>query len=575
MAKKAEAITEVTIRYDLFDLPTAQHKAGLAGLVLAIRSLKNRSENDPEAIPPENVPEVVEGPTASGVTLKFTQGTLRTLFDDHYDARTVEVAVKNKWPNTEPKRIDEIVEVNPESQKQTRTKRFIYDQVQPSGHFLRQHLPLGMAPDRDWFKLWRDMLWAIPRGNPQSRAPYEQRAADQHCKDGATAWTDVVAGFHAKSKNAVATKEVAGTLWLGAQANNAESVSFLGQVEQNLLLHFWPLTILISVPQRINADGSQEYMGYVLAIPEVADLNKFVNRFPRLLSGLPTNVRGFRPGHAVIDLPAQGALEFINSVAQIKTADHDDHPIRAISSVEFLHLDKQGNNVKLITSGRVPSDERLLAQYRDIVGTTERPTEYRNPLFKAALILALLRKKPWWGELLPLFMNRDWRFFVRAKDTPSVARDISFLPWFWDDVRTRLKAELDEFNRGKEIEETMTDANPTPGTAPPLSTLINRLVRTYVYRRAEERSGVNLPEKDVDWKSVDPKFNDEKEHVAKSLFLEYRSRRDQAFIDHFAQTLFAVKQYLKDEDQLQLADALLKRTDDVKTLTLMALSANS
>ena len=97
----------------------------------------------------------------------------------------------------------------------------------------------------------------------------------------------------------------------------------------------------------------------------------------------------------------------------------------------------------------------------------------------------------------------------------------------------------------------------------------------YVYRRAEERSGVKLPEKDVDWKSIDPKFNDEKEYVAKSLFLEYRSRRDQAFIDHFAQTLFAVKQFMKDEDQLQLADALFNKTEDVKTLTLMALSANS
>ncbi len=33
MAKKTkDEITEVTIRYDLFELPTAQHKAGLAGL---------------------------------------------------------------------------------------------------------------------------------------------------------------------------------------------------------------------------------------------------------------------------------------------------------------------------------------------------------------------------------------------------------------------------------------------------------------------------------------------------------------------------------------------------------------
>ena len=105
----------------------------------------------------------------------------------------------------------------------------------------------------------------------------------------------------------------------------------------------------------------------------------------------------------------------------------------------------------------MPSDERLLSRYRDIVGTAKAPSDYRNPLFKAALIQALLRDKPWWSELLPLFMNRDWRFFVRAKDTASVAREISFLPWFWDDVRTRLKAELDEFIRGKENQQAMPD----------------------------------------------------------------------------------------------------------------------
>src|ERR1017187_5648863 len=157
MAKtKTEEITEVTIRYDLFDLPTAQHKAGLAGLVLAIRSLKNRSENDPEAIPPETVPEIVEGPTATGVTILFKAATLQTLFDDLYDAKMVEVAVKSKWHNTEPKRIDEVVEEDPETKKQTKSKRFIYDQIQPRGHFLRQNLPTGMALDRDWLKLWRD-----------------------------------------------------------------------------------------------------------------------------------------------------------------------------------------------------------------------------------------------------------------------------------------------------------------------------------------------------------------------------------------------------------------------------------
>ena len=39
---KAPPITEVVVEYDLFDLPTAQHKAGLAGLLLQLRSMADR-----------------------------------------------------------------------------------------------------------------------------------------------------------------------------------------------------------------------------------------------------------------------------------------------------------------------------------------------------------------------------------------------------------------------------------------------------------------------------------------------------------------------------------------------------
>ena len=39
---KAAPGASVTVKYDLFDLPTAQHKAGLAGLLLQIESMKAR-----------------------------------------------------------------------------------------------------------------------------------------------------------------------------------------------------------------------------------------------------------------------------------------------------------------------------------------------------------------------------------------------------------------------------------------------------------------------------------------------------------------------------------------------------
>ena len=44
---KAANPAQVTITYDLFDLPTAQHKAGLAGLLLQIESMQSRKLSAP------------------------------------------------------------------------------------------------------------------------------------------------------------------------------------------------------------------------------------------------------------------------------------------------------------------------------------------------------------------------------------------------------------------------------------------------------------------------------------------------------------------------------------------------
>src|SRR5262249_55746035 len=146
-----------------------------------------------------------------------------------------------------------------------------------------------------WLKLWRDMLWTIPRGIPKTRIPFQQRAEGKHCKEGKDAWEDLVRVEKARQKNTFHTTEVAGSLWLGAQTVNAEAIAFVGRAEQNLLLHFWPLTVLIFQPQQITSDGEGEFVGYTLAIPEVSELESFVDDYPNMLRELGTNIRGYRP----------------------------------------------------------------------------------------------------------------------------------------------------------------------------------------------------------------------------------------------------------------------------------------
>ena len=113
-----------------------------------------------------------------------------------------------------------------------------------------------------------------------------------------------------------------------------------------------------------------------------------------------------------------------------------------------------------------------------------------------------------------------------------------------------------------------------------LMKVIYRVVQSYVLNKASSKSNIDLDkfrgdDGKLNWEKVPSDFTKERSRVGESLFLELRSRRDQAFVDHFTITLFAGKQYLSEADCELLGLALFDRTDDVKTLTLMALSANS
>ena len=81
---KAEAPTPQTVRitYDLFDLPSAQHKAGLAGLVLHVRSM------DARRILSQNC--VIESMTPTSVTFTFSEKLIQAVFDDLYSAALIE-----------------------------------------------------------------------------------------------------------------------------------------------------------------------------------------------------------------------------------------------------------------------------------------------------------------------------------------------------------------------------------------------------------------------------------------------------------------------------------------------------
>lgn len=576
-AKPAGDPQSVAIAYDLFDLPTAQHKAGLAGLVLQVTSMATRK------MPPEQIP-TIEQLTSTSAVVRFTESSLQGLFDDLYDAAKVEVTVKTKWGDQKAKRVDELVQKDPDTQKPKKVKRFVYDVVQPCGRFLMQHLPDG---DGLWLKLWRDMLWNIPRSRPTTRRPFQQRADDEPCSEGAESWRELLAFHKAMDKGEIRTCEVASALLLGAQALNAESVPFRGRTDQTLALHFWPLSALVFVPQVVDNDGSSEFSGYTLAIPEVADLKEFCRVYPRMLSQLSTNARGFRPAAAVIDIPQQAGLNFLEDLARLagraaKKTEIGD----VVSSIEYLHLVKAGNNVKPMAAGRITPNPRLLDRYLALAGGT-RP-RFRNPFFRAGLMRWMLDeadmpgRSTWYRPMARMMAERPWQFFVRCEKTPRA------IPWFASDAATHFQDVLQEYH--DELEDSsMTDAQQPMATAdkpkPPLEVLVYRLVQNFVRQKTTGKCGLEWDDfkdkkiKDEKTKKervdVPKEYAEAKERVVADAYLAMRSRREKDFVEYFTASICSVRRYLSEDDFCIVAKALLDQPEDVKTLTLLALSANS
>lgn len=520
------------LRYTLAELPSSQHRAGLAGLVLMTNWLAKQKRDG------KGVCELAElGP--NGMVLRIDQAGLGALFDAVYKASAEEQAYPAPFKNKEPARTEIVESIDAKGKTKSKTV-YIYPVTVPDGAFIvawdKTHTPSRPGL---WVKLWRDMVWSILRGVPATRRPFELRADGEPTKDAEETWTDLQRGDRAV--------ELPSTYFLGVQSSTAEGVPFRDRARFQFLLNFWPFIAQIYVPVVIDNEGKTNHTGYAIAVPDVADLEFFCEELQAVLTSRTAEddkLAGYRPRGAVIDLSVEGGLDFfVRLKRQLQRREGQRATGDLVLGVDVFHMEKEGNNIRLRSFGRVEPDDTVIDEYARVHGILW------NPLFRRQRIANLIARKPHW------FHGFD-RLMATTPYEQTIGND-----FFRHDARILFQQEVDSMTEP-------TDTQPSP-----LPAILYRLVGAYISGKIANKYDVKYSEAMSEEQRG--KYREYREKIARDAFLAIRSRTGVDFVDFFTATLCSVPQHMKETDFQRLSLALLhdQEREQVRTLTLLALSA--
>jgi CRISPR-associated protein Cmx8 len=410
MAKKKTTpkIEILDLDYNLAELPSSQHRAGLAGLVLMVQWLKRQGTH-------KGICDVTRL-DERGATLRINQEGLAALFDEVYAASKEEQERSQPLKNRQkavipPLREATRTEIDPKSGKEKTKTVYIYPAIIPKGAFLVDMDPSASGDKGMWVKLWRDVIWNIFRGVPATRKPFEDRADGAQTKDAADVWADLL-------RPSDYPIELPSTYFIGAQAVNAENVPFKDRARFQFLLHFWPYTAQVYVPAVHNNEGKTPFVGFALAIPDVAHLESFCEELPQVLRARSVDAAGYRPRECVVDLAVESALDMLKRLHE-RLALHAGAQSTQdlVLGIDVVHVDKQGNNIKTLGVARLDPELSMLDDY------TRIKASLWNPPFRKQRLLNLVNGRTWYAGFNEMMCSLPYEQSIGHKTFCHDARE--------------------------------------------------------------------------------------------------------------------------------------------------------
>jgi CRISPR-associated protein Cmx8 len=311
-----------------------------------------------------------------------------------------------------------------------------------------------------------------------------------------------------------------------------------------VLLHFWPFAVPIYVPTVVDRDGSREFVGYAIVVPDVSDLLRFVTDWEKVARERGCEPAGYLPRDAVVDIPAEAGLDLGRRAFRVIAEREGVATTKSwLTAADVFHIEKEGNNVRLRSIARVDLSRARVDAY------ARAKASYWSSAFRRRRITNILEGRDQWsygyGRLCSITPED-----LTIKDSK-----------FRHDCRLAFT----------EVEMTQNEVEPT------LEHRIYRMIRGFVAQRLVVKHGKEWTWEHVKGTSRESEYNDKKSKIARDAFLAVRSRTGADFVGYFTTTICSVPHHLGEAGFIDVARALHdeKQVEHVRTLTLLALSANS
>lgn len=349
----------ITLNYDLYALPSSQHRAGLAALCMLIPWMNDQGLT-------QGTLTIQKDATSASITMD--QEGLGSLLDVFFETAWGESKSRTPYKGETELRIDEVTD--PTSGKTV--KYYVYTTPEPQGAFLKAWCASDL-----WLTQWRKMIWRIIRAIPASRAPYLNRLEKKDLSK------EVEKLYKDLSKPSGVTT-LSGSYALGIAAKNSEGTPFKERNDFAFLLLFWPLVVDLNIMIKNDIrTGSLSRVGFLIKIPDVCDLTLFCDLFPDFVRSRKYEaLRDF-----YVEIPEEGGAVFAASLGKAlsKTKNRS-----SVFAVDLYHCDKVGNSVKIFRVQRyVPTeDAKTLASF---LGHTRK--EFWVPAIRHAIMRNILVDK--------------------------------------------------------------------------------------------------------------------------------------------------------------------------------------